>query len=365
MNLKARLINNRIDSEILNTDKKTIFKWKVKDLDKMKWSKYPMIDSHLHIVNFKQETEWLKKLLYYMDKANVKKWVIFWMPLRKMWSEHERISPEYYLDDDTACYYDSFTDGIVAEEYIKLTKDEQKRFYPLICGFNPMDMNAISHIKNMYKFYPWVFCWIWEILLRHDDLTFMTQWEPPRLNNKAMYPILEFAVEHDLPVIIHNNITSPGVSDHPKFLYELEAILRDFPKARIIFAHCGASRRVYSPYYKKMIERLLNEYPALHVDYSWVVFDEIIMRSEESVAEWVDLTEKFSDRILLWSDILWDWFHKIWFINNRFDKFLDLLTEKTRINLCINNAERLFSKKKNIVECWKKRIFPKLEDFKH
>jgi hypothetical protein len=53
-----------------------------------------------------------------------------------------------------------------------------------------------------------------------------------------------------------------------------------------------------------MIERLLNEYPALHIDYSWVIFDEIIMRNEESVNEWIELTEKFSNRILLGSDIL-------------------------------------------------------------
>ena len=364
MNVKDLLIKNRIENEVHKTDKKEEFLSRIDNLDCIKWSKYEIIDTHLHIVNFKQETEWLKKLLYYMDKANVKKAVIFGMPVRKMWSENERISPEYYLDDDTACYYDSFTDWIVAEEYNRLTEWEKKRFYPLICWFNPMDINAIKHIENMFKFYPWVFCGIWEILLRHDDLTFMTQWEPPRINNAAMYPIMEFAVNYDLPVLVHNNITSPWVSDHPKYLFELEAILRDFPKAKVIFAHCWASRRVYSPYYKKMIERLLMEYPALHVDYSWVIFDEFIMRNESYTREWVELTEKFSDRILLWSDILWDWFQKIWVINNKYDAFLDLLTEETRERLCYRNAERLYSKRKNIVEHWKKRKFPSLEDIK-
>ncbi|MDD2565482.1 MAG: amidohydrolase family protein [Candidatus Gracilibacteria bacterium] len=360
MDIKQLLINNRIKNEILSTNKKDFFVDKITDLEKIKGSKYKMIDSHLHIVNFKQETEGLKKLLYYMDKSNIEKGVIFGMPVRKMWSETERISPDYYLDDDTSCYYDSFTDGIVAEEYNSLTKEEQKRFYPLICGFNPMDINAIRHIENMFKFYPGVFCGIGEILLRHDDLTFMTQGEPPRINNKAMYPIFEFACEYDLPILVHNNISSPGVSDHPKYLYELESILRDFPKAKIVFAHCGASRRINSPYYKKMIERLLSEYPALHIDYSWVVFDEIIMKNEETIKEWIELTEKFSDRILLGSDILGDGFHKIGYINNRFDIFLDMLTPKTRENLCIKNAEKLYSKKKNTVENNKKRIFPSL-----
>jgi hypothetical protein len=307
MNIKDLLIKNKIQAEIHAQDKKGDFESRINDLDKIKWSKYKMIDSHIHIVNFRQETEWLNKLLYYMDKANISKAVIFWMPVKKLWSEHERISPEYYLDDDSECYYDSFTDWVVAEEYNKLPKKDQDKFYPLICGFNPMDINAIRHVENMFKFYPGVFCWIWEVLLRHDDLTFMTQWEPPRINNKAMYPIFEFAVEYDLPVVVHNNITSPWVSDHPKYLFELEQVLRDFPKAKIVFAHCGASRRVYSPYYKKMIERLLSEYPALYVDYSWVIFDHIIMRNDETKQDWIELTEKYSDRILIWSDILWDW----------------------------------------------------------
>lgn len=360
--IKQILIQNRIEEDIYKTNKKNIFLEKTRKLEKTKWSKYKMIDSHIHIVNFRQETEGLKKLLFYMDKSNVDKGVIFGMPVRKLWAETERISPQYYLDDDSPCYYDSFTDWIVAEEYLKLTKEEQKRFYPLICWFNPMDINAVKHIQNMYKFYPWVFCGIWEILLRHDDLTFMTEWEPPRANSKAMYPILDFATEYDLPVMIHNNITSPWISDHPKYLHELEVILRDFPKVKIIFAHCGASRRVHSPYYKKMIERLLNEYPALMVDYSWVVFDEVIMKNGDSIEEWRQLTEEFSERILIWSDILGDWFHKIGFINNRFDTFLDLLSNKTRENITYKNVERVFGKKKNIVENDKKRRYPTLEE---
>jgi hypothetical protein len=48
-----------------------------------------------------------------------------------------------------------------------------------------------------------------------------------------------------------------------------------------------------------MIERLLSEYPALYVDYSWVIFDHIIMRNDETKQDWIELTEKYSDRILI------------------------------------------------------------------
>lgn len=61
------------------------------------------------------------------------------------------------MSDDSACYYYSFTDSIIAEEYKKLTKDEQKRFYPLVGGFNPTDKYAINHIKRVIDYYPGVF----------------------------------------------------------------------------------------------------------------------------------------------------------------------------------------------------------------
>jgi hypothetical protein len=53
-----------------------------------------------------------------------------------------------------------------------------------------------------------------------------------------------------------------------------------------------------------MIDRLLSEYPGLYVDYSWVVFDDIISISSVTIEEWITLTEKFSDRVMIGSDIL-------------------------------------------------------------
>lgn len=144
-------------------------------LSRLSGPKYPMIDAHVHAVDFTQNTRGFKDLIYYMDRANIVKSVVFGLPVMKRWSETEREAPVYYLDDDTDCYYYSFTDGIIAEEYKKLSSEEQERIYPLICGFNPTDRYAIEHIKRMYQFYPGVFRGIGEILLRHDDLTLLTE----------------------------------------------------------------------------------------------------------------------------------------------------------------------------------------------
>ena len=326
-------------------------------LEPLSGSKYPMIDTHVHAVNFLQETPGFENLITHMDRANIQKAVVFWLPVTKQWSEHEREAPEYYLDDDSECYYYSVTDVIVAEEYKKLKPADQKRIYPLICGFNPADKHAIKHIERMYQLYPNVWSGIGEILLRHDDLTLLTSGDIPRINNKALYPIFEFADAYGLPISVHNNISTTWIADRPKYLHELEEVLREFPRVKMIFCHCGISRRVYAPFYKKMIERLLLQYPGLHIDYSWIIFDEIICKNGIPDPDWIELTERFSTRILIGSDVIGN-FHKIGVINHRYDVFLESLTKETRENICMNNAERLFSATKWVVEAKKRRTFP-------
>lgn len=341
-----------------------IFEKELERLDKLAWTKYPMIDAHVHIVDFNQETKGLRDLIYYMDKANIMSCVIFGLPVVKIWNENEREKPNYYLDDDNSCYYYSNTDVILAWEYLSLKSKDKKRFFPLLCWFNALDINSVNHIEATFKAFPWVFYWVWEVFYRHDDLTHMTYGEVPRMNTKATHKLLKFVTKYDLPLCIHNNITAPWVSDYPKFLYELEEALREYPKARVILSHAWASRRLKAPYYTKMIERLLREYPWLCVDYSWVIFDEIIALNDTSMQEWVELTEKFPDRIMIWSDVLWNTFHEIWYTNSRFNVFLDLLTPETREKVCFKNALNIYSKSNNRVETGKVRTYPKLSDVK-
>lgn len=362
INIEA--IEKRIKEELNKNKNKDLFQWKIEKLEASLWPKYPIVDAHVHVVDFLWETEWLKNLLYYMNKSNIEKAVIFWTSVKKIWSENERERPEYYLDDDNECYYDSSTDVIVANEYNSLYDEDKARFFPLICGFNPMDIDAVKYIERTFKYNPWVFCGIWEILYRHDDLTFQTQWEAPRMNTTATSKILEFASKYDLPVMIHNNITSPGVSDYPKYLHELETMLMEYPKAKVVFAHCWASRRLNAPYYAKMIDRLLSEYPGLYVDYSWVVFDDIISINSVSMEEWIELTEKFSTRVMIGSDILGNDFYKIWLTNSRFNNFLDKLSPETREKVCRENAINLYQNSRNKVEKWLEIIYPDLEEVK-
>jgi hypothetical protein len=48
-----------------------------KALEPLSGSRYPMIDTHVHIVNFLQETPGLVNLLTHMDRSNIQKAVVF------------------------------------------------------------------------------------------------------------------------------------------------------------------------------------------------------------------------------------------------------------------------------------------------
>jgi hypothetical protein len=304
-------------------------------------SKYRMFDAHLHVVNFIQETPGGDALINCMDRANIGKSVIFGLPVSKVWMGYDREAPDYYLANDSPCYYYGYTDVIVAEMYRKLAQAKQERLYPLICGFNPVDRYALRHIERLYEQYPDTWSGIGEILLRHDDLTAFTYGENARANHPALWPVYQFAADHDLPVLMHQNVTSVTKNDHPVFLHELEEALREFPHTRFVFAHCGMSRRVNVPFYYQMVERLFESYPNLCVDYSWIVYDIAICPNGVPDPDWLALTEKYSDRICLGSDLVTK-FERLGPEMYRYDVFLDALSETARANVCWHTAERIY-----------------------
>jgi hypothetical protein len=310
-------------------------------LTPLRGSKYPLVDSHLHVVNFVQQTPGGPALIDAMDRANVRKAVIFGLPVAKMWEEHDREPPDYYLADDGRCYYYGCTDVVVAEMVRSLPAEQRTRLYPLMCGFNPTDKFALRDVERLYAYYPDVWRGIGELLLRHDDLTALTYGEVARANHRALWPIYQFAADHDLPVLMHQNITSVSKSDHPTYLYEFEEALRDFPRTRFILAHCGMSRRVNVPFYHQMVERLLDQYPRLVVDYSWIIFDVAICPNGRPQDAWLALTEKYSERICLGSDLVTK-FERLGPELQRYDVFLDQLSDAARANICWNTPERVY-----------------------
>ena len=307
----------------------------------LKGSKYPMIDAHLHIVDFVQETPGPQALLRAMDHSNVMKAVVFGLPVVKIWESIDRELPGYYLDNDSYCYYYGLTDVLVHDFVTALPEESQKRLYPMMCGFNPTDRNCIKQVEWLYNRYPGFWHGIGELLLRHDDLTAITLGESSRANHRALWPVYEFAADKKLPVLLHQNVSSVTKKEHPIYLFELEEALLEFPDTQFILAHCGISRRISQPFYYQMVKRLLDQYPNLSVDISWIIFDEIICPGRVPDPKWVSLIEKQSSRICLGSDLVTR-FERIGIELHRYDLFLDHLSPMAIANVCRNTAERLY-----------------------
>lgn len=308
----------------------------------------PAVDMHLHLVNFLQATEGIDQLLKAMTQGNIHQAVVFGLPVKKKWASFEPLKPSYYLDDDSRCYYWVGTDELVAHEYNRLSPQDQKRLAPCLCGFNPTDMACIDYIEYMFEKYPF---WkgIGEILCRHDDLTNLTLDETARVNHAALRKVFEFAGKKKIPVCVHQNSTSVGLHGQYEYLHELRDVLDRHPETPLVWAHCGASRRVFHQEYYRMISGLLNEYPQLYVDLSWVIYEDIICKprggEQEPLIprqEWLEeVVLPYPERVMLGSDLCGK-FDLAGRTMARYNGLLEALPEDARKKVTRLNAEKLW-----------------------
>jgi len=267
----------------------------------------------------------------------------------KKWQKDDPTEPTYYTDDDSKCYFYSHTDQIVLDAVTSLPAEDQKRFAPLISGINPTDLHAIKHVKRMYEKAPHLWKGVGELLLRHDDLTNLTiDQEPGRADHPALQKIFDFCKEKHLPVLIHHNCTNIAVSQDPnvefRYIKEMSDCLERNPDLTVVWAHCGVSRRVGSAKLIGQVDAMLDKFPNLHVDISWVVLEDEIMDPTDCTkpkSEWVQLIEKFSDRVLVGSDVVAA-YEKLKDTLFRYAFLVGALKESTAHKIMRGNAERLF-----------------------
>jgi Amidohydrolase len=263
--------------------------------------KYPIVDGHLHFLNFVQETDGMAKFLKAMDETGVAESAVIGMAVVKKWDEGDAKRPTYYLDNDSRTYWYSATDFLVARAILDLPKEQQARLHPFICGINSADRNAVDHVQRMLALYPNFWQGIGEVFLRHDELTALTYGETPRGTSDAFSRILDLAAERNLPVLVHSDIGSAWV-EKPEFLGEVESAIRTHPKTRVIWAHAGISRRIVIPNHTDLLRRMLAQYPNLTIDLSWVIFDQEIAPGGVLDKRWASLIEEYPTRFVIGSD---------------------------------------------------------------
>lgn len=311
---------------------------------------YEIVDSHLHYLDFIQNTDGFTALAEAMDNAGVSEAVVFGMPLAKKWDCYMENRPLYYMSDDSRCYYYSGTDHILAHDLLNAPEHIRRRFHPFCCGFDCTDKYAAMQIERLLKMYPDFWCGIGEIMSRHDDLTALTYGEGVRMDSAAFRMIYDLAADYDLPVLVHHNI-SPQNAPYPLYEEELVRALEHNRKCRIIWAHVGVSRRIEIEELLIIAGRLLHNHPNLYVDISWVFFDNYVRNklhlnnNDEDIYTdmWAALIEKHPDRFMIGSDIVGHWAGYEKEIK-KYYLLLDRLKPETAGKICRKNILSLLKK---------------------
>ena len=186
-----------------------------------------------------------------------------------------------------------------------LEDKERCRLAPCFASFDPTDLAAISHVRRMYSKYPKMWRGVGEVMCRHDDLTNMLlSREIPRINHSALNAIYEFCIEVGLPILMHHNADRVGDNDGGwSYKHEVEDVLRRYPKLKMVWVHAGVSRRCSEPNHYELIDQMCSDFPNLHIDISWVVWEDVICDGNGAVKPaWVECIQKHHDKFYIGSD---------------------------------------------------------------
>jgi predicted TIM-barrel fold metal-dependent hydrolase len=287
-----------------------------------KQENYELNDSHFHLTNYIQKGTDINQFLAIMG-TKVGRVALFGIPLQQQWSYgiSGNHPPKYYLDTDAPLYYYSFTDAYIAMAYKSLPKEQQKRFDPMITGFNPADMYAADHIRRVLLTYPGVFTGIGEFSIHKEFVSSKIAGGAASLINPALDSILSFAEETGLLVLIHNDIDVPFAKEgnEPAYLQQMKDILKRHPKTSIIWAHIGLGRIIHPVKASPTVEaglrpgnqiaivgEMLNDASLRHVyfDISWDEVAKYIVRNDTTVKATAQLINQFPDRFLFGTDVV-------------------------------------------------------------
>ncbi len=318
-------------------------------------------DCHLHLTNYIQEGIDIRKFLGLMgDKVG--RTALFGIPLQQSWSH--RVSgdnaPTYYLQADTPLYYYSFTDAYIAMAYRSLAPDEQKRFDPMITGFNPADMYAADHIKRVLTTFPGVFTGIGEFTIHKEFVSSKVSGEVASLKDPALDRVLDFAAETGLLVLIHNDIDvpfpKPGAK--PAYLEQMRDLLLRHPKTTIIWAHMGVGR-IIRPIANHVgeVEDILKDprYAHVNFDISWDEVAKYVTSSPDAVDKVAALLNRYPDRFLFGTDEVAPPSQESYLkVYRQYAPLWEELTPETAAKVKAGNYARLFDSAAQKVRAWER-----------
>ena len=319
-------------------------------------------DGHFHISNYVQQGIRLPDFLQIMGEQ-VGRVALFGIPLQQKWDYFESgdRAPDYYLRSDASLYYYSFVDAMVAEAYQRLSPQDQRRFDPMITGFNPTDMYATEHIRRVLRLYPGVFSGIGEFSIHKEFVSSKTLGHTASLHNPALHKILKFAGEVGLVVILHCDINTvlPIKGERPVHFDVLKEIFRAHPQTTIIWAHTGLGRFVRpTADHLELLKELLQDpaYSHVHCDISWDEVAKYVVDSPQSIQAWATLLNAYPDRFVFGTDSVAPKDRDAYLKTYRdYQPLWEQLDEPASRKTGTGNYERIFDAANQKVRAWERQ----------
>ena len=332
---------------------------------------YQFNDSHFHLTNYIQEGVDIHDFLKLMGN-DVGRVALFGIPLQQTWSYENSgdYAPTYYLQSDAPLYYYSFTDAYIASVYKSLTPVEQKRFEPMITGFNPADMYAVDHIKRVLKIFPGVFTGIGEFTIHKEFVSSKVAGETASLTNPALDRIFDFCAESGLLILVHNDIDVPFAKQgtEPVYLSQMKALLRRHPNVPVIWAHVGLGRVVHPvqppategtierpPNQLEIVNAMLEDPTLAHLsfDISWDEVAKYVVATPDTTRRTAELLNRYPDRFLFGTDEVAPKDREQYFkVFRMYEPLWAQLTPDARAKVTQGNFNRLFDAAKKSVRGW-------------
>jgi predicted TIM-barrel fold metal-dependent hydrolase len=322
---------------------------------------YLFNDSHFHLTNYIQEGISIQEFLKIMgDKAG--RVALFGIPLQQQWaySVDGENAPTYYLNTDAPLYYYSFTDAWIAMAYNSLSKEQQRRFDPMITGFNPTDMYAADHIRRVLRAFPGVFVGIGEFSVHKEFVSAKIAGNVASLQDRALDRLLDFAAEAGLVALIHNDIDAPfsKTGARPLYFEQVKALFRRHPQTVIIWAHIGLGR-VIRPVkdQRALIEAVIQdpELRHVHFDISWDEVAKYAVADADTTRAVADLINRRPDRFLFGTDEVAPASQETYLrVYRQYAPLWNLLSKEAGEQVRKSNYERIFDSARRKVRAWEK-----------
>jgi predicted TIM-barrel fold metal-dependent hydrolase len=329
-------------------------------------------DSHFHLTNYIQKGPTAHAYVAMMGDR-IGRSTLFGIPLQQTWdyANSGNFAPTYYLQSDAPLYYYSFTDAVIATQYLSLPPNERKRLDPMITGFNPADMYGVDHIRRVLQTYPGVFEGIGEFTIHKEFVSSKVAGNIASLANPALDKIFDFAAEAGLVVLIHCDIDTPFDTPgaDPVYLTQMRALLKRHPDTTVIWAHTGLGRVVRPPVSQasfipvrnknhiQILEEMLEDPSLRHLyfDISWDEVAKYAVASPDVEKRLANLINKYHERFLFGTDVVAPKDQNAQLrVFHLWDPVFAKLTPQTSEDVRKANYQRLFDEARIRVRAWEK-----------